>query len=118
MQTQRLHTADSLVRLLRIYAAGNQEEITSIMEKLSVCRYVIREGKGYKIREIDKSMLQYLPQPLHSMDIYSRIYQAIQKVIDGKITEGIYKETVDCVMQQDIVKMEKSLSGRRTVNEV
>ncbi|NBH62301.1 hypothetical protein D1155_11630 [Anaerotruncus sp. 80] len=118
IQTQKLHTADSLVRLLRIYAAGSQEEITSIMGKLSACRYVIREGKGYKIREIDKSMLQYLPQPLHNMDIYSRIYQAIQKVIDGKITEGIYKETVDCVMQQDIVKMEKSLSGRRTVNEV
>ena len=59
---QKLHTADSLVRLLRIYAAGNQEEITGIMGKLSACRYVIREGKGYRIREIDKSVLQNLPQ--------------------------------------------------------
>ena len=118
IQMQKLHTADSLVRLLRIYAAGNQEEITGIMGKLSACRYVIREGKGYRIREIDKSVLQNLPQPLHSMDIYSRIYQAIQKVIDGKITEGIYKEAVDCAIQQAIVKMEKNLSERRTVNEV
>ncbi|MCI5688067.1 MAG: hypothetical protein MR303_06230 [Emergencia sp.] len=113
MQIQRLHTADSLVRLLKIYAAGNQEETTNIMGKLSICRYVLKEGKGYKIREIDKVMLQYLPEHLYSMDLYSRIHHAIQEVADGKVSEGAYKEAVDRAIRQDIAEIEKQISERR-----
>lgn len=110
-ESQVLHTASSLVRLLQVHAAGSQEDITEIMRCLSACRYINRQGSGYVLREDDRRMLSYLPEHLLSMDLYSRMRDAAREAVRCGKGAGVYKEAAEKAILQDAAEIERRIGG-------
>lgn len=112
-----LHTASSLVRLLQIHAAGSQEDIMEVMTRLSSCRYVCRRGGGYLIRKDDQRLLQYLPEDLHSMDLYSRMRNASRKAVKIGKKAGAYKEAAEKAVMKNAVKIQERIDAAMQAEE-
>lgn len=116
-ESQGLHTVSSLVRLLQVHAAGSQEDIIKIMGLLSVCRHVDRQGSGYLMRKDDQKMLSYLPEHLLSLNLYSRMREAVSEAVRKDKGTGAYKEAVEKAIMADAAEIRRRIKeGKKVKN--
>ncbi len=96
-----LHTVSSLIRLLKIYAAGTDLEIAEIIESLEKNPLIDKIGRFYLLKQDGIELISRIPQKMKDMDEINKAYRYVkQKVEIERMEKAAYRNWVNDVVQE------------------